>query len=341
MVADAERAGITDIFLQIRGRGGAWYRSDLVPLAPQLAEAWDRHTAYDPLRVALEEAHPRGIRVHAWMNAYLVWSSGTPPEGHVIRTHPQWIAVDARGESMLDMGRERMEAELTEGVYLDPGNPEVVRHLLRVVEEVIARYPVDGIHLDYIRYPEMDVGYGEAMRAAFRAGHGVDPVELSGNERGLRRERGDHGYETLALAWRAQKMAQVTALVEGVAALRNRTRPEMILSAAVKPDVGSARRVAQDWLTWIQQDHVDVVAPMMYSADQAVVRRQAVGMARLVPHHRIWAGVAVYNKSLRDAERNIASIREAGIPGISIFSYNSLPGGGESLVRLSRPSGGR
>jgi len=241
MVDHAQRAGITDLFLQVRGRGDAYYESDLVPVAPSLREAWKRHGRYDPLRLALDLAHERGIRVHAWMNVYLVWSGDDPPAGHVILEHPEWVAADRGGNSMAGMTARRLKSEKTEGVYLEPGNGEVLRYFLEVTGELLARYPVDGIHLDYVRYPMLDVSYTDVMRAGFRRHTGVDPLELEGNERGLRRDHGDAGYEALYLKWKNFKAAQVSALVAQVSRAARRVRPDLILSAAGKPDAVQAR----------------------------------------------------------------------------------------------------
>ncbi len=338
MVADAAGAGITDLFVQVRGRGDAWYQSDLVPMPVQLREAQSRYGPFDPLATVIELAHERGIRVHAWMNVYLVRSGDLPLDpGHVAVEHPEWIAVDRTGTSMLAMSARRLKNSWTEGAYLEPGNGEVVRRFLAVVEELVARYPVDGIHLDYVRYPAMDVGYSQAMRDGFRRHYGIDPRELQANEGGLRRERGDAGYAELVRDWRAWKAAQVTALVADVRQVTLRMRPDLILSAAVKPDPDTAfDEVGQDWVRWVREGLVDVVAPMMYSASGEVVARQAADLARRVPPDRVWAGIAVYNQSLASAEAKIRSCRAAGLGGISIYSYNSLPGGGRNLERLSR-----
>jgi len=337
MVADAARAGVTDLFVQVRGRGDAYYESSLVPAGAPLQDAWKRYGHYDPLAEVLHLAHARGIRVHAWMNVYLVRSEGDVPEGHVTLEHPDWVAVDRSGTPMTALSARRLKAAWTEGAYLEPGNTEVVKHFVDVVTELLARYPVDGIHLDYVRYPVLDVGYSEAMRAGFRRMTGVDPLELDANEAGLRRERGDEGYAELQREWMGFKAAQVTAMVASVHDAVCAMRPEVMLSAAVKPDPDKAyAQTGQDWVRWVREGLVDVVAPMMYSTSASVVREQARELSRVVPPERVWAGIAVYNQSLAAAEAKIRTCRDAGLGGISIFSYNSLPGGGGSLVRLNR-----
>jgi len=336
MVADAHRAGITDLLVQVRGRGDAYYESDLVPPALPLRDARRKYGEFDPLAQVIELAHEHGIRVHAWMNMYLVSSAAKIPPGHILTTHPEWAAVDVRGRPMGDIGRKELARELTEGVYLDAGNPRVVRHLTAVVSELVRRYPVDGVHLDYLRFPHLDVGYSESMRAAFRNRHGIDPLELNGNRKGLLAERGEMGYAELIETWSRFKAAQVTALVIEVRQEIRLTRPGVILSAAVKPDPEAAHLgYGQDWSTWIREDRLDVVAPMMYSTSTRVIREQIKEIARTVPTGSVWAGIAVYNQSLDQAAAKIREVRRAGLGGVSIFSYNSLPGGGQDLVRLS------
>jgi uncharacterized lipoprotein YddW (UPF0748 family) len=337
MVADAAKGGITDLFVQVCGRGDAYYTSDLVGAPGPLRDAYRRHGPYDPLGMVLKEARPRGIRVHAWLNVYLVWSGEKePPPGHVVREHPEWVAVGPEGLSMLGMSRRRIEAAQTEGIYLEPGNGEVLRHFVGVVRELLDRYPVDGIHLDYVRYPGMEVGYGEAMREGFREAWGVDPVSLTRGENRLLREHGADRAILLHRGWREFKAAQVTALVRAVRAeMRSRPSPVM-LSAAVRPDPAEALQVfGQDWVGWLEQGLVDVVAPMMYSPSRSHVERQAKAVAAVAPPERVWAGIAVYNQSLSAAAAKILTCLQLGLGGISIYSYNSLPGGGGSLLHLN------
>jgi uncharacterized lipoprotein YddW (UPF0748 family) len=336
MVDDAAKAGVTDLIVQVRGRGDAYYESRIVMTPPMLGRAFKHNGRFDPLRMVLDQAHARGLRVHAWLNVYLVWGKGTPPGDHIISRHPEWVAVDRREISMADMSFKQIVAARTEGIHLEPGNRDVVRHFLRVVHELLTSYEVDGIHLDYCRYPMMDVGYSPTMRAGFRRLSGVDPLEFFANETRLVEEWGTDGYMQLQRAWRQFKADQVTALVASVHRLRVQMRPDLVISTAVKPDPYEAlEKTGQDWLRWVEDGYVDVVAPMMYSTSQKTVRRQATLLASLVPQNRVWAGIAVYNQSLDAAASKIQTVRNLGFGGVSIFSYNSIPGGVSSLKRLN------
>ena len=336
VVEDAAAGGITDLLVQVRGRGDAYFPSEQAPVAPNLQAAWRNQGDFDPLALITREAHARGLRVHAWLNVYLVWSKGSPPRGHVLEQHPEWAAINANGVGMDTLPFRKMEAAGTEGVYLEPGNCDVVRHFLGIVDEILVRYPVDGIHLDYVRYPRMNVGYSEAMRAGFIRKTGLDPLELDSRRDRYEREYGPERVADLDREWHQFKADQVTALVRNVRALMNSRKPSLVLSAAVRPDPDEALYVfGQDWVQWVNQGWVDAVAPMMYSPSPSTVARQTNEALRRVPANRIWAGLAIYNQSVNDAAAKIRDARLKGIDGFAIFSYNALSGGARDLRKLT------
>jgi uncharacterized lipoprotein YddW (UPF0748 family) len=336
IVNDAAEGGITDLLVQVRGRGDAYFPSRQAPVAPLLQAAWRNEGDFDPLALIIEQAHARGLRVHAWLNVYLVWSNGTPPPGHVLTQHPEWVAVNASGIGMDAFSLRKMLASGTEGVFLEPGNCDVVRHFLGIVGEILTRYDVDGIHLDYVRYPRMNVGYSDAMRAGFQRKTGIDPIDLDARRERYEREMGPEQVAELDRKWHQFKADQVTALVRNVRAMMTSRRPDAVLTAAVRPDPDEALYVfGQDWVRWVNQGWVDAVAPMMYSASTGTVTRQVIEAARRVPPDRIWAGIAIYNQSVGDAVAKIRDVRARGVDGLAIYSYNSLTGGVKDLRRLT------
>jgi uncharacterized lipoprotein YddW (UPF0748 family) len=160
VVERAARLGCSDLFVQVRGRGDAYYPTRLSPAAEDLAPE------FDALATALALAHARGLRVHAWLNVLLAWSAPEPPvtSNHVVNRHPDWFVTLAtpRGRRpSLELSRRELDRLGVVGHFLTPDKPEVVAHLTAVVGEVAELYPVDGIHLDYVRYPDYQVE-GEA-----------------------------------------------------------------------------------------------------------------------------------------------------------------------------------
>lgn len=150
-----ERTGCRRVFLQVSGRWDAYFASVVHP-SPESAphgESWSD----DPFGRAAADARSRGLEVHAWVNAMLAWSAPNPPENprHVFHSRPEWFVTGRDGRSMRSLSRGDLDALglVGEGWFLDPARVEVRTELRRFVLEIATRYPIDGIHLDYIRYP--------------------------------------------------------------------------------------------------------------------------------------------------------------------------------------------
>lgn len=162
-VEAVERVGCRRIYLQVSGRWDAFFGSQVfpVPARDPRGAGWE-----DPVALAVADAHARGLEVHAWVNALLAWSSPDPPldPDHVFLSHPDWFVRDTAGRSMRLLSRADLDRRgLTgEGWFLDPGQRDVRTELRRFVIELAGRYPLDGVHLDYIRYP---AGWAPAVGA--------------------------------------------------------------------------------------------------------------------------------------------------------------------------------
>ena len=131
--------GINTIVLQVRPESDALYKSSINPWSKYLTGTQGKDPGYDPLAFAVQEAHKRGMELHAWMNPYRVTSSGTNlnalVSSHPARKNPSWV-IKYNGK-----------------MYYDPGNPAVVDYLVKTVKEVVDKYDVDGIHFDDYFYP--------------------------------------------------------------------------------------------------------------------------------------------------------------------------------------------
>ena len=153
-LAAVERVGCRRIYLQVSGRWDAYYPSRVFPPPARdpTQPGWG-----DPFGEAVESARSRGLEVHAWVNAMLAWSAPDPPVNplHVYRRRPEWFVADRSGRSIRDLSRSELDrAGLTgEGWFLDPSRMEVRTELRRFVLELALRYSVEGVHLDYVRYP--------------------------------------------------------------------------------------------------------------------------------------------------------------------------------------------
>jgi len=325
VVEMADQMNQNTLFVQVRGRGDAYYPSDIVPRAEEL-ESMPKE--FDPLTRMCERAHAQGLEVQAWINVYLVWSAGRPPRSalHVVNAHPDWIAVRSDGRKLVEMIPEEFQEERVEGMYLAPGNPEVRRHLRDVVREIVTHYPVDGIHLDYVRNPEPDVGYDAGTRTAFEREFGIDPSGFAGSpDSALVAIVGEDGIVDLRARWIQWQREQVTALVRDVRNDLDLINPRLKLTAAVIADQNAAlNRYLQDWPTWLREGIIDAAVPMAYSPNTTTVVRQ-LAAARSIPTERhLYAGIAIYNQGARDAADKIRRARQLGFDGIALFSYDAV-----------------
>jgi uncharacterized lipoprotein YddW (UPF0748 family) len=326
VVEVARQVNVNTLLVQVRGRGDAYHRSDLCPRAEELEAAPED---FDPLDRMIMRAHADGLEVHAWINVYLVWSAGSPPRNmlHVVNAHPDWISVRADGRRLVEMLPEDFEEQRLEGMYLAPGNPEVKRHLREVVREIVTRYDVDGIHLDYVRYPEPNVGYDAATRTAFEREYGVDPAQIDSPDSTTLTVIGADRLADLRARWIQWKRDQVTDLVRDLRHDLDLVGRPIKLTAAVIADQSAAlNRHLQDWPLWLREGLLDAAVPMAYSPSTPVFERQIAAAMAIPTERQVWAGVALYNQGARSAADKIRKARALGMDGISLFSYDSLLG---------------
>ena len=154
----AEQNHYNHLFVQIRGRGDAYYNSKLVPRSHLL-----QSSDFDPLDYILRKARGTQIKIHAWFNVYYLWSSQKKPfqDDHALLNHPEWIDTKEPDEMDISIMLEKMQKDRKingEGFYLAPTHPEVEAHLQNIITELLQNYRLDGIHFDYIRYH--DLGWG-------------------------------------------------------------------------------------------------------------------------------------------------------------------------------------
>jgi uncharacterized lipoprotein YddW (UPF0748 family) len=349
MVATAREAGVNTLVVQVRGRGDAYYDSRLEPRAAALAR---QPATFDPLAAVLRDAHAAGLAVHAWINVSLVADAGDPPAdaGHVVNRHPEWLMVPADlaaadpDPRAPDFARTlaswtRSQGGAIEGLYMSPAAVGAVDHLAGVVEDLVSRYAIDGIHLDYVRYPGASFDYSREALRAFRAEVSRDLARADRQDLD-RRQRANPLVWTqhYPQRWDAFRRARLTELVRRLRSVAARHRPRATVSAAVVPETATAVAAKfQDWPAWAAAGVLDVLCPMTYATDDTVFRQQ-VEQARAAAHGRpIWAGIGAYRLSGDQALRQIEAARALGVDGVLLFSYDSLVSparGPDNLTRI-------
>jgi uncharacterized lipoprotein YddW (UPF0748 family) len=320
----AQSLRITDLIVQVRSRGDAYYETSLAPRA----EILKSQPQFDPLAYVLKQAGRSGIRVHAWMNVYLLWSNPRAPSdrSHPIIRNASWLSQSAqtpRRNTGMDMVRELRGRNL-EGAYISPAHPAARRYLLEIIGEVLRKYRVHGLHLDYIRYAHEDYGFEEPMQLAFQRQFGVTPSALMWDSQGVISKYGQSHFQRLVSAWEQFRCQQITDLVSSVRTLVQRQNPAPLLSMAVRPETKEARiRFGQDWGHWANTGLLDKVLPMNYTPDDQLFIDRTRTMLQDVPRQMLWMGVATYNQTGSSAAAKILQMRTLGLSDYVLFSYSS------------------
>ncbi|MEN8254133.1 MAG: family 10 glycosylhydrolase [Verrucomicrobiota bacterium] len=320
-------AGFTDVFFQIRGNASVFYKSRLEPWAYELSggqvETLGSDPGWDPLQLALDTARPHGLRVHAYMNVLPGWKGledPPPAAGQLWTAHPDWFMIDSLGQKMLP----------TSGWYsfINPVLPEVRAHLRGIVAE-LCQYEVDGIHLDYIRYPHdyhlvarqryPDASDEEIMR---RADYSYDPASQAALF-------GRYGWEVSSRQITKFRCDSVTRVVRDISYVMQTQKPgACLLTASVmgNPVEGKAHAY-QDSGAWARQGLVDWVVQMNYGTTS--FDRYLRAMKRAAGRRKFRSSVVVGIYCKNDTDEILAQldkVRESSSRGFALFSYSFLFG---------------
>lgn len=314
IVQRASSANFNILLFQVRGQADSYYFSVYEPWADRLTGTLGRYPGWDPLRVAIEEAHAAGLQLHAYVNVYPTWLGTTPPK-NAIPQHMYHRLNSLYGNEWVQWDSNRNPVGLNQH-YLtaNPAHPAVTDHVVAVCRDLVLNYDVDGLHLDYVRYAGSQFSYDPVSERRFRESQTSD--------------RGD---------WqRAQVTELVTRIYDEVVSLR----PGVALSAAVWPiyqdrwgwvTYGSTTYEGydgyfQDSRGWLKLGKMDFIAPMLYgtavkdSRDRFKTLIQDF-MSECHGRH-VYAGIHADYAAFSQIQARIEMARQAGSQGQTIFAYS-------------------
>ena len=332
--SEAKQAGFDQLLVQVRGRADALYRSDLAPRAENLAAT---PADFDPLAQLLADCAP--LPLHAWLNVFYLWGGANPPENPNHPGHPDqpWILSDNTGRAVSSYSAREKRRGWIEGNYADPASAEYRALFVAVVHELLARYPVAGIHLDFIRYPGPGYGKSDMLAGEFERLWGIDPrllpERLSAESMTAWLEEtqapADRVLTTAALFWNEFRAGQVSQLLREVRqAVHQSGAPGTALSVAVFPEPSAAYlENGQEWQAWASEGLVDALYPMAYFGDIDRVEGQLREIAANTPRSpevALWAGLGASDKDPAQLGKEARIAGEYGYDGVSIFSLGHL-----------------
>lgn len=316
-----EDAGVNNIFLETYYHGKTIFPSKTMEKYGFIKQ-YEDYVGFDPLKIWINEAHKRDIKVHIWFQTFYVGNK--PPETHpeyILAQRPDWANYQKRNAYSQTISYSVSEHN---GYFIDPANPEVQAFLYELLCEIVHRYQPDGINLDYIRYPQAlsasysnydmsNWGYTPYARNEFRGMYGTDPMDIK-------------PYDALWSYWRYYRCNKITDFVRKVSGLCRANKIE--LTAVIFPNRTNAIDTKlQDWKNWSMNNFVDGFTPLFLTCDDKTASNLMEEVLRnKSASTKLYAGlfVAFMNGSSSDLIKQIHAARKYSLNGLIIFDYAHL-----------------
>jgi uncharacterized lipoprotein YddW (UPF0748 family) len=312
-------SGINVVYFETNNAGFTMYPSKMAAQNPQVV-------GWDPLGVAVREAHKRGMELHSWVWIFNVGNAKHNPiigregdyPGPVLSSHDlAWALASSNGSLMPPRQHE---------YWLDPSNPSCREYAKAMILEVVDKYPVDGIQLDYIRYPfnnkGSEMGFNWLARMRFEQDTGLSLDKLD---------------EETRQVWQAWKIAQIDSFVKDISATLKRQKPSLRLSAAVyaMPRRMRINSIQQEWETWVKNGWVDTLNPMTYVSNAKELTNMA-GYVRetTADHALVYPGLSIRQLDTAGLVEQLDSARETGTLGTTIFAVAHLDDQKVNVLKL-------
>ena len=293
-----QRANINAVILQTRIRGSVIYPSDIETWDETITGRAGRAPSYDPLAFAIEECHKRGMELHTWLVSI-----------------PLGTAQRQRSYGTKSVTRHHANLTKTVGgeVFMIPGQPGTADYIASIAREIVERYDVDGINLDYIRYPESQYRFSDDN--LYKASSGMTKAD-----------------------W---KRDNITRIVRRVHDVVKAVKPWVKLSSSPIGKYRSMTRyrsggwdcydgVYQDPQAWLRDNIQDMLFPMMYFQGDHFYPF-VYDWAENSYGHPIAAGLGIYfldpregKWQLNDVRAEMHAARNSGMGGIAFYRSDYL-----------------
>lgn len=304
-------AGFNGVIPNMLWGGAAYYNSEVLPVAPVVERYGDQ------IEQAVAAGKKYGVEVHVWMVCFNASNSS-----------PEFL------DQMRKEGRLQHTIDGEEQSWLCPSDPRNRALQKAALEEVATKYDVDGVHFDYIRFPDDNTCFCDGCRERFaNAYEEATGKKLEGELVELVKKNDEVGN-----AWRQWRCDQITALVHEVSDSLRAKRPDIQISAAVFPGYpGTKSSIGQDWGLWIEKGWLDFVCPMDYTSDPGAFKGF---VERQLPYTRgkcpIYPGIGMTATGISMKPEEVVLqaklARDAGAEGFTIFNLT------ESTAKAALPA---
>jgi uncharacterized lipoprotein YddW (UPF0748 family) len=292
-------AGFNMVVPNLLWAGRAHYPSDVLPRS----KTYEEHG--DQIAQCLAACKRHGIEVHVWK------------VNHNLSGAPQAFVEKLRREGRLQKSNGGQEQK-----WLCPSHPENFKLELESMLEVARKYDVDGLHFDYIRYPNRSHCYCDGCRQRFEAETGI---KVSDWPRDCHSGKLHDAYHD----WRCR---QITRLVGAVHREAKSIKPKIKISAAVFGAYPDCREsVGQDWVAWVKAGYLDFICPMDYTQSDPQFIGLVTNQLRLVGGRiPVYPGIGAWRLPPDRVVGQIHHARSLGAPGFTVFNLSE--GAAQSLL---------
>ena len=274
---------------------------------------------YDVLEAFIRIGHEHGVEVHAWVHNFFVGYYYKDGRNYYNKAFDEY-----KDKYLLDInGRDYFYYSANDNyfIFLNPNDRECRDLVLSIYEQLINNYDLDGLHLDYVRMPELnygkdDFGYNQDIIDAFAKETGI-----SGDPRAFAKNSNE------SQKWIDFRCNIITSFVGEVYDMVRENNRDIWLSAALYPDLTMAKNdIFQDVGAIVNSGYLDEVFSMSYGVDNSTVLPSVEGYDRVTNSKVFYsAGIAAF---LETTESNFAKQLDAvishGADGVSIFALASI-----------------
>lgn len=258
LVQFSKKNKIQVLFVQIYRSGQAWFPSQYADRTP--FEKSLKSVGEDPLALLIQQAHAEGIEVHAWLNLLTLNENANAP---ILKKYGPDILTQKPGAEKKGIEDYKIDNQY----FLEPGDLRVRDELKQMIVEVVQTYPaLDGIQLDYIRYPDAEPFYGYTPNNIMR----------------FKQAKGESSaVEESNLDWKNWRRDQVTELVRLLREHVLSINPKLQFSTTgCAPYIRALEEAFQDWPKWQKEGVADFVTVMTYPKTVTEFEKQIDGLKK-------------------------------------------------------------
>jgi len=300
---DLNNNNINQLLVQIRYRGDAAYTPNKVSNFYENNEKQYHaieDSLFDPLKYIITKNRNSKLEIHAWITTFVITGhelKNLHPE-HIYFTHPEWVTCD--------FSQEMMNYETYMGAYLDPGIPQVQEYTKNVILDLVSNYKINGIQLDYIRYPDSQYGFSQLALEAYK--------------RDVKFQDAD--------AWKQWKEDQITNFVKDLYSNVKKISPKTQVTAAVISNLEEAERFSQNWIKWLQEGYLDGAYLMEYSTSTSTIEKHLTFLSNYNLNKKIVVGLRSWSTAYKypayKINEKIKLVNKKNFKGYALFSYTGI-----------------